>query len=227
MQLLNLRAENVFSIGDISLNLADRGLLLVTGYSDDDKSGNGAGKSSLANHAIVWGLYGQTYDGVRGDAVVNRNSDDKTGKVSIEFLSQGQYYKIIRTRNPNSLELYNMTYAPVKISGRIEKDTQKQIDACLGRSFNTFIQSNLIGPGTERSFFKLSGPEQMEIIESLLPVGDLNLWAARAKEKAKEIKEKTQALRFDLSKLQGKHENMHEYLQQTTNQHYNWVGGFQ
>lgn len=106
MRLIKLEAENVFSLGHVSLDLSNRKLLLVTGFSNDDKSGNGAGKSSLANHAIVWGLFGQTYDGTKGDAVINRNSDKKFGKVEITFEDiNGYQCKIIRTRNPNKVSL--------------------------------------------------------------------------------------------------------------------------
>ena len=39
MKLLSLKAHNVFSIGTIELDLKDRGLLLVTGWSNDDNNG--------------------------------------------------------------------------------------------------------------------------------------------------------------------------------------------
>jgi len=32
MNLIKLEAENVFSLGKVSLDLADRGLLLITGF---------------------------------------------------------------------------------------------------------------------------------------------------------------------------------------------------
>jgi DNA repair exonuclease SbcCD ATPase subunit len=182
VQLLSLKASNVFSLGDVSLDLANRGVLLVTGYSEDDQSGNGAGKSSLANHAIVWGLYGQTYDGSRGDSVINTNSNNLSGNVEILFVaSNGDIHKIVRTRGPNSLKLFN---GSSDIGHRLEKETQLQINHLLGMDFTTFIHSSLIGPGTERSFFKLSGAEQVSIVEALLPVHSLDEWAARAKELA-------------------------------------------
>jgi len=222
MRLIKLEAENVFSLGHVVLPLANRKLLLITGFSNDDKSGNGAGKSSLANHAIVWGLFGQTYDGTRGDAVINRNSDKKFGKVEITFEDiNGRHCKVIRTRNPNSLKL--ITYSiPDTTYCRLEKETQEQINRLIGRDFSTFIHSDLIGPGTERSFFRLSGAEQVSVIENLLPVNDLEDWANKAKTRAKITLEQIQKFKFARAETIGKVQAIKEHLQTMDNQRVMW-----
>ena len=233
MKLLSLEAENVFSIGHIVISLNKRGLLLVTGYSNDDQTGNGAGKSSVANHAIVWGLYGQTYDGTRGDVVVNRNSDSKSGSVKIKFQSaNGQVWEVIRTRNPNSLRLFSSYYREYETntitepftdcSHKLEKETQKQIDHLLGRDFNTFIQADLLGPGTERSFFRLTGAEQVEIIESLLPMSNLDVWATRAKGHLNDVETKSDELESKLTKLSSKIETLQDRYKSLNTQNDVW-----
>lgn len=224
MRLLKVEAENVFSLGHVVLPLANRKLLLITGFSNDDKSGNGAGKSSLANHAITWGLFGQTYDGTRGDAVVNRNSDKKFGRVEIIFEDiNGHQCKIIRTRNPNSLKLtHEITGTGIPVGHRLEKETQLQINHLLGRDFTTFIHSDLIGPGTERSFFKLSGAEQVSVIETLLPVSDLDEWADKAKTRARVTSEQIQKFKLSRAGSLGKLAAIKEHLQNITSQQIIW-----
>ena len=70
MRLLRVEAKNVFSIEQLTLVLANQGLLLIAGE-------NGVGKSSLANKSIVWGLFGSTAGGITADDVINRNSTAK------------------------------------------------------------------------------------------------------------------------------------------------------
>lgn len=225
MRLIGLVAENVFSLGHVSLDLSNRKLLLVTGFSNDDKSGNGAGKSSLANHAIVWGLFGQTYDGTKGDAVVNRHSDKKFGKVEIEFLDiNGIPCRVVRTRNPNGLKLYSMIPSGVVVdSGRPSSaDTQEMINKRLGRDFSTFIHSDLIGPGTERSFFRLSGAEQVSVLENLLPINSLEEWTGVAKARAKYTQARIVELNAKRNQIVGKQTALQDYSKNIDRQYRQW-----
>jgi DNA repair exonuclease SbcCD ATPase subunit len=188
MKLLSLHAHNVFSIGTIDLDLEDRGLLLVTGWSNDDKNGNMAGKSSVANRAISWGLYGRTVDGIKADAVINTSVPHaKHCGVRIIFEGiDGQIYRIYRARKPNSLVLSQEidTVAGDEwhdLSKRNEKDTQKLIDKLLGRDHKTFVQSDFFGQGRERSFLALPGSDQRAVIEEILPLTSLDSWCENAK----------------------------------------------
>ena len=189
MKLLSLHAHNVFSIGSIDLDLEDRGLVLVTGWSEDDNNGNMAGKSSVANRAIVWGLYGRTVDGIRADAVINTSIPNaKHCGVTLTFEGiDGETYRIYRARKPTGLLLSQLTNAPegiewIDLSKRNEKDTQELIDKLLGRDHKTFIQSNFFGQGRETSFLALPGSEQKAVIEEILPLNSLDEWKDAAKE---------------------------------------------
>ncbi|KKL97174.1 hypothetical protein LCGC14_1837120 [marine sediment metagenome] len=195
MNLIKLKAHNVFSIGNIELDLKDRGLTLVTGWSYDDNNGNMAGKSSLANHCITWGMYGKTVHGVRADAVVNSSiKNAKHCGVWIRFEGiDGVEYRIYRARKPASLNLSQKTY---RVDGeewddltkRNERDTQELIDKLLGRDHRTFIQSDFFGQGRERSFLALPGSEQRAVIEEILPLTSLERWNVTAKEATAEAK---------------------------------------
>ncbi len=187
MKLLSLKAHNVFSIGTIELDLKDRGLTLITGWSYDEKNGNMSGKSSLARSSIVWGMYGKTVDGVRADDVINTSIPNaKHCGVTLHFEGiDGEEYRIYRARKPASLTLSQKTYPKegmewFNLSKRNEKDTQALIDKLLGRDHRTFIQSDFFGQGRERSFLALPGSEQRAVIEEILPLNSLDTWAESA-----------------------------------------------
>jgi DNA repair exonuclease SbcCD ATPase subunit len=194
VKLLHLKAHNVFSIGTIELDLKDRGLLQVTGWSYDDNNGNMAGKSSLARNAISWGLYGRTVDGVKADAVINTAiKNAKHCGVTLHFEGiDGEVYRIYRSRKPNSLMLARKMYDTLggeiewcELSKRNEKDTQEYINKLLGRDHKTFIQSDFFGQGRERSFLSLTGSEQRAVIEEILPLNSLEVWKENAKKEYK------------------------------------------
>ena len=210
MQLMHLKAHNVFSIGTIELDLKDRGLLLVTGWSYDDNNGNMAGKSSLARNAVVWGMYGKTVDGVRADAVINTSiKNAKHCGVTLHFEGvDGKTYRIYRARKPNSLVLsVAITYEVGSgneiwhdLSKRNERDTQELINSLLGRDHATFIQSDFFGQGRERSFLALPGSEQRAVIEEILPLNSLESWSAIANKAWRASRKKVEeaALNFRL-----------------------------
>ena len=196
MKLLKLKAHNVFSIGDIELNLKNRGLTLVTGWSYDDNNGNAAGKSSVARNSIIWGLYGKTVDGVRADSVINTSiKNAKHCGATIHFEGvDGDTYRIYRARKPNSLSLAKFVSEEPEewedLSKRLEKDTQELIDKLLGRDHKTFIQSDFFGQGRERSFLELPGSEQRAVIEEILPLSSLDTWHNNASDARKKAQDK-------------------------------------
>ena len=205
MKLLNLKAHNVFSIGDIEMSLGNRGLTLVTGWSYDDNNGNAAGKSSLARNAITWGMYGKTVDGVKADAVINTSiKNAKHCGVTLIFEGvDGQIYRIYRARKPNCLVLSQEidTVAGDEwedLSQRLEKDTQELVDALLGRDHRTFIQANFFGQGREQSFLALPGSEQRAVIEEILPLSSLESWHVNAAAGKKAAQEKVDNARSSL-----------------------------
>jgi DNA repair exonuclease SbcCD ATPase subunit len=218
MKLLSLKAHNVFSIGDIELDLRDRGLVLVTGWSEDENNGNMAGKSSVANHCISWGLYGRTVHGVKADAVINTSIPHaKHCGVTLNFEGiDGKKYRIYRARKPNSLVLsVLMERCPdeewMDLSKRNEKDTQELINSLLGRDHKTFIQSDFFGQGRERSFLALPGSDQKAVIEEILPLNSLEEWKEKAKEELKDVETRVSEAtsEFALSRERLSQRNFH------------------
>lgn len=176
MELINLSIKNFLSIGEIKVPLAKRGLVLVSGYSEDEGNANGAGKSSFARNSICWCLFGETVNGVRGDRVINRLFK-KDCSVSLEFRIKGVLYKVTRTRNPNNLVLQEGNR---DISDKTEKQTQAKLLKIIGKSKELFLHSDVFGQGKKKIFMNLTAGEQKEIIENILPLNQLNQWATNA-----------------------------------------------
>ena len=68
----DLDINNFLTMKQAHVNLNNRGLVLISGVNEDDKStdSNGAGKSTLVD-ALCWCLFGVTARGVTADEVVN------------------------------------------------------------------------------------------------------------------------------------------------------------
>jgi len=178
MKLLKFEASNLFSLGQITLPLSSQGLVLVTGYSKDDKKFNGSGKSSLVNKGPTWTLFGQTVNGLRSDRVINRyRTGGKTfGKIYFKGLD-GEEYVVIRQRNPFELKLLKNGE---DLSRRSEKETQKLINSVLGFDFETFCHTSIYGQGISSYFITLTPKQKREVIERILPLPILDAWAEKA-----------------------------------------------
>lgn len=98
MKFLNLKVENFMVIAEASVDLDNRGLVLIQGINAADSSAasNGAGKSTLMN-ALMWCLYGETATGYKGDDVLN-STTPKNCRVSVTIEDEGKQYAVIRHR---------------------------------------------------------------------------------------------------------------------------------
>lgn len=184
MRLLKFKFKNLFSLGEGELNLSNRGLSLVTGYSEDECSSNGAGKSSLANKAIVWTLFGQTVGGLKADSVLNRHGKRKCfGEIEFEG-KDGDIYRIRRER-PAKLSIFKGT---ANVSGHTAKISQELVTKALGFDFNTFVQTSCFGQGRNVHYPSLTPKDQKAVLEQILPMEEVDRWAITADTELKSLK---------------------------------------
>ena len=205
MKLLNFKASNLFSLGEVDLNLDKRGLLLVTGHSNDEGGANGSGKSSLSSKGIVWTLYGATAYGDKADAVINRFAPkDATcsGSIDVEC-SGGHQFRIIRSRRPNRLTVLDLVTGE-DVSCKLEKDTQAMVDRLLGRSRETFLQTDFFGQGKAANFLDLTPKAQTELLETILPFEELNKLADTAKTNLAKLKVIRSSIERHVAEQNGK-----------------------
>jgi DNA repair exonuclease SbcCD ATPase subunit len=218
MKLLSLHAKNLFSLGEVEVNLEDRGLVLVTGYSKDEGSSNGAGKSSLANKAILWTLFGETAGGIRADNVGNRHARKGTfGEVRFQAVD-GKLYTVRRER-PARLVLAK---DGLEVSAKTARDTQEQINQLLGIDFKTFIQTSFFGQGRGLSYAGLTPKDQKAVLESILPMEEVDAWAQYADTKLKEIKPKADKAKNEFTIHHAKATALDEQLIATKKQAEYW-----
>lgn len=205
MRILNLKAQNLFSLGDVELNLDKQGLLLITGHSEDEGGNNASGKSGLSNKALLWILFGQTASGDKADSVINRFADPKAsciGSLDLES-NNGCKFRIIRSRRPNKLTILDLS-THEDISCKAEKDTQTLIDKILGRTREIFLQTDFFGQGKAANFLDLASKAQMDLLETILPFEALNKLGEDAKGFLDKLKVLQSVVERDASECNGK-----------------------
>lgn len=152
MKFTQLKIENFLAIGEASMALNDRGLMVIQGSNEDNTSAesNGAGKSTLPD-ALCWALYGTTARGLSGDPVVN-DTAGKNCMVSVEILDGMETYRVERYRkhktHKNSLRLIQLdTLANTEkdLSDGTDKLTQIKVEKVLGCSYEVFRSSIYAG----------------------------------------------------------------------------------
>lgn len=145
MILEKISIHNFMSIRDITLPLENQGLTLINGVNLDNPAlnNNGAGKSSILE-AIVYALYGRTLRGLKGDAIVNRNTM-KNMKVSLTIRDDdGTVYTIERHRKHSKLRNKSVLYIDgINRSPALESDFDKAVQQLIQADFTTFTSSLL------------------------------------------------------------------------------------
>lgn len=140
-----LTIQNFMSIRSITLDLQDRGLVLIKGKNCDnpDLNNNGSGKSSMIE-AIVYALYGRTLRGVKGDAVVHKKPN-KNMKIFLDLLDDdGTQYRIARYRKHNVNKNKSILYRNgTDITPKSEADFNDYIANLLQADYLTFTSSLL------------------------------------------------------------------------------------
>ena len=152
MKILKANIQNFLTVGNASMELSDRGLLLIVGENADDSSANsnGAGKSSLVD-AICWALYGVTARDVTGDDVVNESAK-KDCCVSLTIEDGGALYEVVRHRkhkpNKNALMVFQLDEKHAHkndLTKGTDKETQEVVNGLVGCSVEVFTSAVYAG----------------------------------------------------------------------------------
>lgn len=148
MEIVRVDIKNFLTISEGSLDLSNRGLLLVQGENTDDSSANsnGAGKSSVVD-ALLYSIYGVTGRGVTGDAVVNRVIG-KDCHVRTHISEGGKSYFINRYRKDSAQknQLFitqrdEVTGVEIDLTKGTSQETQQTIIEIVGSNLDVFAAS--------------------------------------------------------------------------------------
>ena len=168
MKITNVTIENFLGIGEASINLQDKGLVLVQGENLDDPSAdsNGSGKSSMID-AVFWGLYGKTARGLGGDDVINRVVG-KQCVVTVELEDGEETAKITRWRKAKGFHKRSGVVVEINgsdCSGGTDALTQTEIDKVVGCSEQVFAAAVYAGQEAMPDIPSLTDRQLKSLIE--------------------------------------------------------------
>jgi DNA repair exonuclease SbcCD ATPase subunit len=141
-----LSASNVGPFESISLNLRDRGLLLVLGDNRDTTAANnnGSGKSHIMK-AISWCLWGETPDGDKVDKLTKNGTDHI--EVALEWEDDNGLWRVTRMKARTASVKLLLEHNDQDISAPTVAATQAEIGKCLGMDFATWRNTVLYAQG--------------------------------------------------------------------------------
>lgn len=206
MKIEYLKVKNFLCIGNepLEIDFNDlKNIVLIQGknldFHDDNDDfssdgdeyhSNGAGKSTVSE-AIVYGLYGSTIRKkvTHNDAI--NNTSRKKLEVEIVFSIGAMRYRIVRTRKPDVLRLWQdgpPWTEENEITRGGQPSTQKQIDALLGMNHKAFVNVVCFGQHNDYNFLECTTAEQRTIAESLLSLEVFKDFCTSAKDEVKGFK---------------------------------------
>lgn len=171
MKVKSLEINNFLGVGSAAVNFAmTSGLTLIEGENKDSMtaSSNGAGKSSIFE-GLLWGLYGITKRGLKGDDVINRYAKKKGCSVGIAFESGGVEYEVLRTRKTKEHGTTLKLYAGgEEITKGTVRETQELLESIIKISQVVFERAVYFGQEDMKSFASLTDKELKQVFEEAL-----------------------------------------------------------
>ena len=152
------------SYKNASLNLSDRGLVLVEGKKGGvTTKSNGSGKTNLFE-AILWCLFGTLYTKkvLANEVVYNYKNDCEVG-LEVDNWKVTRYRKHKKFKNELWLEIDGKDRR-----GKNDEETQEKIEKLLGSTFTSFTNSVFLGQNVIKSFASATDTERKIILEKLL-----------------------------------------------------------
>lgn len=228
MKILKLQINNFLVLTEASVNLEDRGLILIQGANNADSSANsnGAGKSSIAD-ALCWAIYGTTARGETGDAVVN-NTAKKNTRVEVVILDDMTTYRIVRHRKhktgKNAVHVFmdDGLTGEKDITKGTDKLTQDVIDKIIGASLDVFTGSIYAGQEKMPDLPSMTDKMLKVLIEEAAGINALEDAYKRARENAGAAKVDLTNAQSQLSNLQGMLTMRENQLQQFVQAEQDW-----
>ena len=164
----NIRIQNFLSLGNIELQLDNKGFVLIKGVNNcptDNATSNGVGKSSIFE-ALIWAICGSTSRGTK--EVVNKYNSGGT-KVELDFTIDKDSYKIIRTKEDKEFGTNLFLYVNNENkSGKGIRDTEKILQEYLPDLNAQLLGSVVIlGQGLPQRFTNNTPAGRKEVLEQL------------------------------------------------------------
>lgn len=171
MKINRVEIDNFQAIGEVTVDLDNKGLVLIQGENEDDSSqkSNGAGKSTVAE-ALSWAIYNTTAREESGDDVVNRTAK-KDCRVLVQMVDGDRTFNVIRHRkhkdHKNRVLLLDVTdpLDPVDLTLGTDKATQDSIEKLIGCSGDVFRAAIYSGQEAQIDLPSLTDKHLKTIVE--------------------------------------------------------------
>ena len=200
-----------------------RGLNLDVSDGDSNASSNGAGKSSIPE-IIVYTLFGKTIKHPKkiGHKDVINNAVGKGLRTEVRW---GEY-RVVRTRKPDSLRLWESAEGVWDESTEItlggQPATQKLIEEKIGLNYETFVNVVVFTDNNAGSFLECDAAGKREIVENLLSLEKYKGFAEAAKNLKKEKKDEVRLAESELDSLKRQKDQAESRLKSAKAQEESW-----
>jgi len=152
------------------------GISLVTGKNFDiPNSRNGAGKSNIFA-SLLYGLFGQLSNKVKGENIANRYVDEKDVRVAVYLSVDGVKYKAVSGMNKRAQGYFSLTTFENGEEKDITKSTVAETrkffeDEVLHCDVSLFLRTILLTSEQNYNFFNLKKQDKKDFIEKLFDIG--------------------------------------------------------
>jgi len=194
MKLENIKIRNFRSIRSLDFKIDSRGLTLISGK-------NGQGKSSIYA-AILYALFNKTQKGQTADAIIN-DAAKKDTAVILSYENAGVKYRAERYRkhkdNHNKVLFYVNDVEKTSSSNKL---TDELIEDSVGMSFDTMLNSFVLGDSLVTSFSKSTDKQRKEVIEDITNISVYKKASSIASDEYKEAKSNLESTKQSKEKLE-------------------------
>ena len=211
-----LTIQNFLSIRSVTLDLNNRGMVLIKGKNLDNDSidNNGSGKSSIIE-ALVYVLYARTVRGLKGDSVVN-NISKKNTKVYLDLVDDnGDEYRIARYRKHSTNKNKSILYRNgVDITPKSEADFNEAIVNLLQMDYLTFT-SSLLYTSESFKFTSASDSEMKTTFDKMLGLDVFSKCLEVTKTRLKDLESKVSNIEWKIDDKVNKVESLNGQVVET------------
>ena len=150
----SIELKNFLSVGNQPLKIEfNRGINFVCGWSHDNASSNGCGKTVIFYSSILYALFGESGRSIKQANLINYYNKSK---MYVKLVLEKNYEEIIiyRGRKPN---IFYYTYAGVTFQNDNVYETQNQLNKLLDISEDIFSNVFIINASDTIDFIKEEG----------------------------------------------------------------------
>lgn len=182
---------------------------------------NGSGKSSIATHALLWALFGQTPEGVAVKALRRQGSEGEV-YAKVRFRHNGQVVEVTRSLRGRN----DTTNASIKVDGVEQTNVSSRtattwVENRLNINAEAFTTAFVVRQKEVDSLVKARPAERRALIERLAGIDRMSEALSKAREEARGLNAQVAAYKetADIEELQSQASDRVAYLEKVQEQY--------